>query len=85
MSIQHRWQAWRELASRYVGTWRHYWQHRKALSIPAFKAEEAEFLPAALSLQAKPVSPSGRWVARILMDSLACFCFGRLWGALILS
>lgn len=67
MSIQHRWQAWRELASRYVGTWRHYWQHRKAISIPAFKAEEAEFLPAALSLQAKPVSPSGRWVARILM------------------
>jgi hemolysin D len=41
--------------------------HRQGLTLPDFKAHEAEFLPAALSIQAQPVSPAGRWVARMLM------------------
>ncbi|MGE8162798.1 HlyD family type I secretion periplasmic adaptor subunit [Paraburkholderia sp. NPDC080076] len=80
MSARHRWEAWRELARRYIGTWRHYWRHRKELSIPAFKADEAAFLPAALSLQAKPVSPAGRWVARILMGLVGVLVLWAFFG-----
>jgi hemolysin D len=79
MSIRHRWGAWRELAARYVETWRHYWSQRKDFATPALTADEAEFLPAALSLQAKPVSPAGRWVARILMGLVVVLL---LWSCL---
>lgn len=37
------------------------------MTLPEFEAHEAEFLPAALSVQAAPVSPAGRWVARVLI------------------
>lgn len=37
------------------------------MTLPEFRAHEAEFLPAALSVQAAPVSPAGRWVARVLI------------------
>lgn len=67
MSLKHRIAAWRELWQRYKTTWTHFWQRRQELSLPDFKEEEAEFLPAALSLQARPVSPAGRWVARLLI------------------
>ncbi|WP_247419391.1 HlyD family type I secretion periplasmic adaptor subunit [Ralstonia pseudosolanacearum] len=67
MSLRHRWEAWGELWQRYREVFRHYWKQRDALSLPRFEVHEAEFLPAALSLQAQPVSPAGRWVARILM------------------
>lgn len=67
MSLRHRLAAWRDLWRRYREVWHHFWQQREALSVPDFKPDEAEFLPAALSLQAQPVSPVGRWVARILM------------------
>lgn len=67
MSLRHRLGAWRDLWRRYREVWGHFWQRRDELSMPDFKPQEAEFLPAALSLQAQPVSPAGRWVARILM------------------
>ena len=67
MSLRHRLQAWGELLGRYRRAWAHAWSHRRELTPPAHTAEEAEFLPAALSLQARPVSPSGRWTARLLM------------------
>ena len=67
MSLRHKLEAWRELFKRYQEVWQHFWQRREELSLPDFKADEAEFLPAALSIQAQPVSPMGRWVARILM------------------
>lgn len=67
MSVRHRLEAWAELRRRYLLVFRHAWDRRDALSMPRFEAHEAEFLPAALSLQAQPVSPMGRWVARILM------------------
>jgi len=67
MSVRHRWQAWRDLWLRYRAIFRHHWKQRATLDMPRFEAYEAEFLPAALSLQAQPVSPLGRWVGRILM------------------
>ena len=67
MSLRHRIEAWGELVTRYRQVWGHFWRQRDALAPPDLRAEEAEFLPAALSLQAQPVSPAGRWVARILM------------------
>ena len=67
MSLRHRLQAWGELLGRYRRAWAQAWSHRRELTPPAHTAEEAEFLPAALSLQARPVSPSGRWTARLLM------------------
>lgn len=67
MSLHPRVQAWGALWARYGSAFRHAWRHRRTLVTPNFVAQEAEFLPAALSLQAQPVSPTGRWVARVLM------------------
>jgi len=66
-SLLHRAQAWRGLWRRYAQVFAHAWSQRQALAQPDLKDHEAEFLPAALALQARPVSPAGRWVARILM------------------
>jgi hemolysin D len=38
--------------------------------MPDLRAHESEFLPSALALQTAPVSPAGRWAARILMALL---------------
>jgi hemolysin D len=67
MSFKHKLEAWQELLKRYREVWGHFWEQRHALTLPELKAHEAEFLPAALSIQTQPVSPAGRWVARILM------------------
>jgi len=67
MSLRHRMKAWGDLWRRYSAAFGHAWRHRKAITMPRLEPHEAEFLPAALSLQAQPVSPVGRWVARILM------------------
>jgi hemolysin D len=67
MSIRHRTQAAADLFRRYRDVWCHFWAQRHQLDSPRLKDHEAEFLPAALSLQATPVSPAGRWVARILI------------------
>jgi hemolysin D len=62
--------AFRELFSRYKLAFRFWWDHRDQIKLPDLKAHEAEFLPAALSIQMAPVSPAGRWVARILIGLL---------------
>lgn len=67
MSFKHKVEAWKELFNRYREVWGHFWAQRHELTLPELKAHEAEFLPAALSIQTQPVSPAGRWVARILM------------------
>ena len=79
MSLRHRLKAWEELGQRYREIFAHFWRHRRELSLPKLEAHEAEFLPAALSLQARPVSPTGRWVARILMALIATLL---LWSVL---
>ncbi|TCW77323.1 HlyD family type I secretion periplasmic adaptor subunit [Burkholderia sp. SRS-46] len=67
MSVRQRVAAWRELVGRYRHVWLHCWRRRDRMTLPTFEAHEAEFLPAALSVQAAPVSPAGRWIARVLI------------------
>lgn len=79
MSSKHRVEAYVDLLRRYRDVFGYYWQRRTELSGTAFKPHEAEFLPATLALQEKPVSPAGRWVARILMGLVAVLL---LWSIL---
>lgn len=82
MSLKHKFQA-------YAALWQHYrqliathWKNRRQLNENIFKEDEAAYLPAALSIQENPVSPSLRITAKILMlliIVLACWSvFGRL-------
>jgi hemolysin D len=59
--------AFRELIGRYRQHVAHFWSRRDEVMPPDLKGHESEFLPSSLSLQTAPVSPAGRWVARILM------------------
>lgn len=53
-------QAFGDLLQRYGAVWRHAWQHRKQMEPEPRQPHEAQFLPAALSLQETPVSPAPR-------------------------
>ncbi|KVM88209.1 HlyD family type I secretion periplasmic adaptor subunit [Burkholderia stagnalis] len=82
MSVRQHVKAWCELYERYRDVWLHCWQRRHRMTLPTFEAQEAEFLPAALAVRAAPVSPMGRWVARILMLLVATLvawaCLGKI-------
>lgn len=67
MSFKHKVEAWQELFKRYREVWARFWANRHELTLPDLKVHEAAFMPAALSIQTQPVSPAGRWVAKILM------------------
>ncbi|MGD0961908.1 MAG: HlyD family type I secretion periplasmic adaptor subunit [Methylomonas sp.] len=67
MSIKHRAAVYSELLRRYRDVFTYFWRQRLSLDAPELRAREAEFLPAALALQSRPVSPLGRGVAKILM------------------
>lgn len=58
----------------YVGLLRHYrdmfgyhWKNRRGMVTGLFNEHEAEFMPSALSLQEKPVSPAFRLTAKVLI------------------
>ncbi|MBU3627081.1 HlyD family type I secretion periplasmic adaptor subunit [Polynucleobacter sp. JS-Safj-400b-B2] len=80
MSLRHRTEAIKELLGRYRESFLFWWERRKQLDLPDLKAHEAEFLPAALSLQATPVSPAGRWVARILIGFIFLILLWSIFG-----
>lgn len=82
MSVKHKLEAWQELFKRYSDVWQHFWKRRHEITLPDFKAHEAEFLPAALSVQASPVSPAGRWVAKILILLLLVLFLWSVFGEL---
>jgi hemolysin D len=71
MSLKHRIQAYTALLHRYKTVFAHHWQQRSQLSGKLLTEHEAEFLPAALSLQAKPVSPVARLLAIVLIALIA--------------
>lgn len=71
MSLKHRVEAFSALFSRYKTIFAYYWKHRHQLSGKVLAAHEAEFLPAALSLQEKPVSPVARLLAAVLIVLVA--------------
>lgn len=67
MSLRHRLAAWRALWAHYGAVFAHAWQERKAITGTLLNEDEAAFLPAALSLQARPLSSTARWTGRVLM------------------
>lgn len=67
MSIKHRFQANGLLFRHYLSIFRNFWRIRDKLGGNFFREDEAEFLPAALSLQEKPVSRTSRIAAGVLM------------------
>ncbi|MGU7844038.1 HlyD family type I secretion periplasmic adaptor subunit [Burkholderia sp. AW33-5] len=80
MNRNHRMAALRDLSRRYLEILGHAWRNRRTLTLPRFEAHEAEFLPAALSIQAQPVSPVGRLVARVLMLLIAVLLLWSVFG-----
>jgi len=71
MSMKYRIEAFCDLFRRYKTIFSHHWRHRHLLSGKVLSANEAEFLPAALSLQEKPVSPIARLLASVLIVLVA--------------
>lgn len=82
MSIKHRWQAYKELRLRYKQVFAYYWQHRHEMSFHLLTEDEAEFLPAALAVQERPVSKTGLIISRLLilliLIAFAWAIFGRM-------
>lgn len=80
MSAGHRLAAYADLFKRYAAVLRHSWRHRAAMSGPVLSEDEAAFLPAALALQERPVSPTLRVTARVLMLLVACVLLWAIFG-----
>lgn len=67
------------LLKRYAAIFKLSWAHRHEMAGPARLADEAAFLPAALSLQETPVHPAPRRLAWLL---IALFVIALLWAIL---
>ncbi|WP_310608235.1 HlyD family efflux transporter periplasmic adaptor subunit [Buttiauxella brennerae] len=80
MSLKLRFAASCELMKRYRSHFSWFWKQRHAFTPPPLKADEAEFLPAALALQLAPVSPTARWTARLLMVLIAFLVLWSFFG-----
>ncbi len=79
MSVKLKVEAYAGLLRHYREIFRFSWNNRRASGGNLFTASEAEFLPAALSLQERPVSPAARWTAKILVGLLIALI---LWAIL---
>lgn len=71
MSARHRLRAMLSLLGRYRDAVRFHWRARRRHDGGMFNEEEAQFLPASLALQEKPVSPVARRLARVMMAMAA--------------
>lgn len=80
MIDRHRLGAWRALWQRYGAAWRSAWRQRRALDAGLLREHEAAYLPAALSLQANPVSPTARRTAAVLMALTALLLAWSVFG-----
>ena len=69
----------RELLTRYKAIFSAAWQHRAELAGPKRLADEAAFLPAALSLQDTPVHPAPR---RFALAIMALFIIAVAWACI---
>lgn len=67
----------RELLSRYGAVFKSAWQQRHELAGPQRMADEAAFLPAALSLQETPMHPAPR---RLAFALIALFAIALVWS-----
>jgi hemolysin D len=80
MRLWHWMQACGALWGRYLNIFSHCWKRRNELRSGFFNKDEAHFLPAALSLQEAPGSPSLRWTAWLLMSITAFFFLWAIFG-----
>jgi hemolysin D len=80
MSIKYRMEAYVGLLRHYRDIFHYHWENRKEIDSGLFQAQEAEFLPPALSLQEKPVSPVPRLTARVLMALVVAFLLWSIFG-----
>jgi hemolysin D len=69
--MHHRIQAYRDLASRYWAVFSHFWTRRDDMKSDFYRRTEAEFLPAALSIQETPLSPTVRFTGYLLAALVA--------------
>lgn len=67
MGLRHYLGAVAGLWGRYARVFMHAWKHRRSMKSDFFNQQEAEFLPARLSLQEAPSSPTLLWTGRVLM------------------
>lgn len=67
MSIKHRMQAINTLIAKYCNIFMFSWKNRSKNDDNFFNIQEAEFLPAALSIQEKPASPTIKLVIRSII------------------
>jgi hemolysin D len=65
--MKHKMEARAFLFKHYWNTFSRFWKNRDQLGGNLFKEQEAEFLPAALEIQEKPVSPTLRITAKVLI------------------
>jgi hemolysin D len=80
MSIRHRFAAQLFLIRHYCKTFTYYWRNRDRLGGNLFTEEEAEYLPATLSLQEKPVSRASRLAAGVLIAFIVALFFWAIFG-----
>jgi hemolysin D len=80
MRVRHRLIAYGELLRHYRIVLKYYWKERKNLGGGLFNEQESEFLPAALSLQEKPASPTALITGRLLMGLVVIVLFWSLFG-----
>ena len=85
MSEQHRRAAWMVLWRHYGSVFARSWKARKAMGGGLFNEEEAQFMPAALALQEKPLSATVRWTARTLMALVALTLMWSIIGKIDIS
>jgi hemolysin D len=67
MNLYFRFAAIRDLLGHYKKVFLHFWRLRHNSKADQFSLNEAEFLPAALSIAEKPISPTVRWTAALVM------------------
>lgn len=80
MSIRHRLAAYADLLHRYKAVFLYYWQRRHDLSGKILLEHEAEYLSPALALQAKPVSPASRLLAKVLIGLVLALLIWSIFG-----
>src|SRR5271157_1537704 len=80
MSFRYRIGAYVGLLRHYGETFHYHWKNRRQTGSGLFKDHEAEFLPPALSLQEKPVSPVVRLTAKVLIALVITLLLWSIFG-----
>ena len=80
MSLKYRVEAYVGLLRHYRDTFRYHWKKRNETGVGLFNEHEAAFLPPALSLQEKPISPAARLTAKVLIAFIAIVLLWSIFG-----